>query len=48
MKVIVTAKRQGEIEAYGVTFIRFTNDEVKKELFSVLLALEQKVKELLD
>ena len=42
------AKRQGEIEAYGVTFIRFTNDEVKKELFSVLLALEQKVKELLD
>ncbi|WP_417874405.1 endonuclease domain-containing protein [Xanthomarina gelatinilytica] len=42
------AKRQGEIEAYGVTFIRFTNEEVKKDLLNVLLAIEDKVKELLD
>ena len=36
------------IEAEGVQFIRFTDREVKKELFSVLLALEEKVRELVD
>tara|TARA_R110000868_G_scaffold368532_1_gene631615 strand:+ start:489 stop:878 length:390 start_codon:yes stop_codon:yes gene_type:complete len=40
------AKRQGEIEAYGVTFLRFSNEEVKKNMFSVLLVIEETVKEL--
>ena len=40
------SKRQGEIEAYGVTFLRFSNEEVKKNMFSVLLVIEEKVKEL--
>ena len=42
------AKRQGEIEAYGVTFLRFSNDEVKKNMFSVLLMIGEKVRELTD
>lgn len=42
------AKRQGDIEAYGVTFIRFTNDEVKNELLNVLLALEYQIRELVE
>lgn len=41
-------KRQGEIEKFGVTFLRFRDLEVKKEMFSVMLALEQKVGELLE
>ena len=41
-------KRQSELEKYGVTLLRFTDLEVKKEMFSVLLALEQKVSELVE
>ncbi|GIJ94946.1 hypothetical protein CAPN002_21640 [Capnocytophaga stomatis] len=40
------AQRQGEIEKYGVTFIRFSNEEVKYNMFSVILSLEEKIKEL--
>ena len=47
-KFLYDAKRQGRLEAEGVQFIRFTDREVKKELFSVLLALEEKVRELVD
>ena len=42
------AKRQGELEKYGVKFLRFSNDDVKKNMFSVLLVIEEKVKELSD
>ena len=42
------AGRQGQLEAYGVKFLRFTNDEVKKNLFSVLLVIEEKVNALLE
>lgn len=42
------SKRQGEIEAFGVTFLRFSNEEVKKNMFSVLLVIEEKVKALKD
>jgi very-short-patch-repair endonuclease len=42
-KQLYDAKRQGELEKYGVQFIRFTNDEIKQYMFSVLLALEEKV-----
>lgn len=47
-KFLYDAKRQGRLEAEGVQFIRFTDREVKKELFSVLLALEEKVRELIE
>ncbi|MCL5127560.1 endonuclease domain-containing protein [Algibacter sp. L4_22] len=42
------AKRQGELEAYGVTFLRFSNEEVKMNMFSVLLVIEETVKGLID
>ncbi|MBF8151631.1 endonuclease domain-containing protein [Winogradskyella sp. F6397] len=42
------AKRQSELEAYDVTFLRFSNDDVKKNMFSVLLVIEEKVGELRD
>ncbi|MFD2568807.1 endonuclease domain-containing protein [Pseudotenacibaculum haliotis] len=47
-KFLYDARRQGRLEKEGVHFIRFTDEEVKKELFSVLLALEEKVRELLE
>ena len=47
-KFLYDARRQGRLEKEGVQFIRFTDEEVKKELFSVLLALEEKVKELVE
>ena len=42
------AQRQGKIEAYGVEFLRFTNAEVKNNLFSVLLVIQEKVNVLLQ
>ena len=41
-------RRQGKLEEYGVKFIRFTDLQIKKEMFSVLLALEQTIKEIQD
>ena len=38
--------RQGELETWGVQFIRFTDVEVKKEIFSVILAIEQQIEQL--
>jgi very-short-patch-repair endonuclease len=45
--VLYDAKRQGELEAYGVKFLRFSNEDVKKNMFSVLLVIDETVKELL-
>ena len=42
------AKRQGELEVYGVKFLRFSNDEIKKNMFSVLLIIEETVKGLVE
>ena len=36
-------QRQGRLEEYGVKFIRFTDSEVKKEMFSVLLTLNETI-----
>ena len=47
-RFIYDTKRQGELEAYGVSFLRFSNEEVKKNMFSVLLVIEEKVRELLE
>ncbi|PHS62072.1 MAG: DNA methylase [Flavobacterium sp.] len=38
--------RQNQIEKYGITFLRFTDLEVKKDMFSVELAIREKVNEL--
>ena len=36
-------KRQGKLEAYGVQFLRFSNDDILHNMFSVLLTIEEKV-----
>ncbi len=41
------AQRQGEIEKYGVTFLRFQNIDIKYNMFSVLMIIEEKIKELI-
>ncbi len=41
-------KRQDEIEAYGVTFLRFSNEDIKNNMFSVLLVIEQTCEKLLN
>ena len=40
------AQRQQEIEKSGVIFIRFSNEEIKNNMFSVILSLESKIEEL--
>lgn len=40
------AKRQGKLEKYGVRFIRFTDFQVKNEIFSVLLILNRTIENL--
>ena len=40
------ALRVQEIEKYGVIFIRFSNEEIKNNMFSVILSLESKIEEL--
>ena len=40
------AQRQQEIEKYGVIFIRFSNEEIKNNMFSVILSLVSKIEEL--
>lgn len=47
-KYLYDAKRQGRLEKEGVQFLRFTNEEIKNELFSALLVLEDKIKGLVQ
>ena len=47
-KYLYDTKRQGELEKQGVTFLRFTNEEVMNNLFGVLLVIETKVEELVQ
>ena len=39
-------KRQGELENLGITFLRFSDFDVKQNMFSVALTLEQVVLEM--
>ena len=39
-------KRQGELEQLGITFVRFLDKDVKQNMFSVALSLEQIVFEM--
>ena len=41
-------KRQKELESYGITFLRFTDLDIKKNMFSVLLSIEQTIDAFLD
>ena len=41
------ARRQGLLEKQGITFIRFSEMEVKKNMFSVELALEETIQNLM-
>ena len=38
--------RQEQIEQWGITFIRFSNGDIKTNMFSVVLSLESKIAEL--
>ncbi|KAA3613806.1 MAG: DUF559 domain-containing protein [Calditrichaeota bacterium] len=38
------SQRQAELQKFGITFIRFSDLDVKKNMRSVLLALEQKIR----
>ncbi len=40
------AKRQGRLEKYGLKFIRFTDAQVKNEIFSVVLMLQKTIENL--
>ncbi len=42
------SKRQGELENEGVIFLRFTDLDVKQNMFSVGITLEQVVQELIN
>ena len=37
------AKRQKELEARGITFLRFSDTDVKQNIFSVLIVVEETV-----
>jgi len=47
-KYFYDAKRQGCLEKEGVKFIRFSDAEIKNNMFSVLLSLETIIEELLN
>lgn len=38
--------RQEQIEQWGITFIRFSNEDIKTNMFSVVLSLESKIDKL--
>ena len=40
------AKRQHQLENYGISFLRFTEKEVKRDMRNVIRALEGKIEEL--
>ncbi|MFC7356842.1 endonuclease domain-containing protein [Jejudonia soesokkakensis] len=41
------SERQQAIEKYGVSFVRFSDSEIKKNMFSVSLVLEETISNLL-
>lgn len=43
---IQDCERQQKIEQYGVTFIRFTNEEIKTQMTGVIQSLEKSIKTL--
>lgn len=47
-KYFYDARRQGRLEQQGIKFIRFSNEDVKHQMFSVLQSIQTKVNELLN
>lgn len=47
-KYLYDANRQGRLEEYGVQFLRFSDSDLKNNMFSVLLTIEEKIKKLTD
>lgn len=47
-KYFYDAKRQGRLEKEGVKFLRFSNEEIKHDMFSVLLIIQETVDELVN
>ncbi|MEO1010758.1 MAG: DUF559 domain-containing protein [Bacteroidota bacterium] len=47
-KYAYDAKRQGLLEEQGVVFVRFSDAEVKNNMFSIGLVLEEKVREMME
>ena len=45
-KYFYDAKRQGRLEAEGVSFIRFSDKQIKQDMMNVLLILEATIEEL--
>jgi len=45
-KYIKDINRQRKLEKFGVVFLRFTDSEIKNDMFSVEMAVREKVKEL--
>ena len=41
-------KRQKELESYGITFLKFTDLDIKKSMFSMLLSIEQTINTFLN
>jgi very-short-patch-repair endonuclease len=41
-------ERQGEIEKYDIKFLRFTDSEIKNDMFNVEMAIRHKVNDLLN
>ena len=41
-------ERQRKLESYGVQFLRFSNEEIRNNMFSVMFVLEEKVNSLLE
>ena len=45
-KYFEDVNRQNKLENEGITFLRFSDSEIKNNMFSVSLAIEEKVREL--
>ena len=42
------SRRQGELEKYGIIFLRFSDNEIKQNMFSVLLSIEETIASLTE
>jgi very-short-patch-repair endonuclease len=46
LKGVEDTFRQGQLESFGMYFLRFTNDEVKKDLYNVVRKIKRKARHL--
>ncbi len=43
-KIIYDKKRQGKLESYGISFLRFWDNDVKRNIYGVLVTIENWIK----